>query len=451
MPANQHWHREAPLASKRLWEAALPHIRSEIGERNFNSWIAPLEVLERVDAVALAAPNARISASVNRHFVALIAKILRKLSGRPCSVQVSVCEDGGEKPFRTASTAHRLYTEATFDRFVVGDSNREAHALALAVAQGRFRGPSPLVVFGGVGLGKTHLARAVANAIHAAPSPRRVVCEPCTDFVDSFLAAMRGDRIDTLWSDIKQAAVLILDDIHFLAGHASTQEALLQVFAILHERGTPVVLTSDRAPQQIPDVERRLRHRFEGGVLAHIAPPAFDLRRRILLQKCRDRGLVVPDEVTAFLAEHVVGSGRALEGALTRVYAYAMDGRRDPNAPARLTRAVAAAALRLFDAPRAPVTPELVSAVVSEACGLSSRALASRRRTRDVTVARQLAMYLCRKYSRLPLKEIAHRLGRRDHSTVLHACDVVAGKRAADPTFDAMVDRLEELVRIRAG
>lgn len=442
---------EAASPPKRLWEAALPRLRSEIGERNFREWIAPLEVVERGEALALSAPNATISASVNRHFVSLIAKVLTRLSGRPCSVRVSVRQD--EEPpadHGLPSPARRSYAEATFGSFVVGESNRDAYAHALAVAQGRFTGPSPLVVFGGVGLGKTHLAGAIANAIQADASSQRAVCEPCADFVDRLLAAVRGERTDSPEAEIAQAAVLILDDIHFLAGQASTQEALLRLFAILHDQGTPVVLTSDRAPQQIPDIERRLRSRFEGGILASIVPPEFDLRRRILLQKSRDRGVELSNDVATLLAERVVGSVRALEGTLTRACAHAVGKGQDITAPLRITRAIAARALRTVETPRSPTTPEIVRAVVSEARGLPSRALASRRRTRDVTIARQLAMYLCRKYTRLPLTEIAHRLGRRDHSTVLHACEVVDAKRTADPTFDAMVNRLEELLQARA-
>lgn len=430
------------LSAQGAWRAALPRIRSQVGESNYDAWIAPLEVSGGPGSVALAAPNATISASVSRHFVPLIAKVLREVSGRQWSVEVASCPGPrGSADGRTEDRTRATDT-ATFDRFVVGESNLEAFQLAQAVVDGSFAGPSPLVLFGGVGVGKTHLASAIAKAVCARSPDQRVVCEASADFVGRLLAGMRGDQ-GAAAEQATDVAALILDDVHFLAGHTATQEALVAMFSVLHERGVPVVLTSDRAPQEIPDVDARLRRRFEGGVLSHIGPPATDLRRRILLQKAADRGIELSQEVAAFLAARVVGSGRTLEGALTRLHAYAMAG------ALPLTRGLVAKALRAFEARRQTISPDVIRAVVCEARGLSVRALSSRSRARDVTVARQLAMYLCRKYTDLPLTEIAVRLGRRDHSTVLHACEVITAKRERDPGFDAAVAQMEEIARTR--
>jgi len=412
-----------------------------VGDQNFETWIAPLMVTEGRDEVALAAPDNVVSASVNRHFIPVIAKVLAEVTGHRCTVRVSVGLP------ETRHYGPRPQEKATFQRFVVGGSNHDAYEHALAVATGRFRGPRPLVLYGGVGVGKTHLASAIANAIRSEFPTRAVICEPCTDFVDRLVATVGGEPQPGAPAALREVAALILDDVHFLAGHSSVQDALVQVFSTLHERGAPVVLTSDRAPREIPDVDQRLRERFEGGVMAQIFPPELDLRRRILLRKAADRGVELSNEVAQFLAERIVGSGRALEGALTRVCAYAANL---GSAPLRLTRAVVAAALRAFELPRASISPEVVGAVVAEARGLSLRGLCSRDRTRDVTSARQLAMYLSRKLTRLPLTEIARHFGRRDHTTVLHACAIIEARRGADPTFNAAVDRLEELVRARA-
>jgi chromosomal replication initiator protein len=439
----------APSA-QRLWDVALPRIRSQVGEQNFNAWIAPLAPFGDAESVALAAPTKAISASVNRHFVPLITKILTEVAGRRCNVRVSdethTVEATTRQPLFGGSWADE---EATFDRFVVGESNLEAFTHAVAVAEGRFGGPGPLVLCGGVGLGKTHLACAIANSVRRAHPDRLVVCQPSTDFVDRLLAVMRGEGPASSSEQVRDTAVLILDDVHFLAGQAATQEALVSLFSILHEHGTPVVLTSDRPPQEIPDVDERLRRRFEGGVLAGICRPELDLRRRILERKAADRGIDLPEDVAAFLAERIVGSGRALEGLLTRVHAYAVALTPSETGEVVLTVKLAADALRAFETPQSPISPEVIRAAVCEARGLPARALMSRRRTRDVTVARQLAMYLSRKYSGLSLSEIARRFGRRDHSTVLHAYGVVEGKRTSDPAFDAEVGRLEEVVRLR--
>ena len=453
MMSSKH-HRSSDTASALpvglLWDAALPRIRSKIGDDNFNAWIAPLEVSGGPDTVKLAAPTSVISASVNRHFIPLISGILKEIRGRPCTVQVSAATRFAEYPEEPSAVKTWTGREATFDRFVVGESNRDAYCHAVAVASGQFRGPSPVVLFGWVGLGKTHLAGAIANEMRAKHPSRPVICQPSTDFVDRLLLAMQGDRPHSSWDEVTEAAALILDDVHFLVGQAATQEALVQLFSLLHERGTPVVLTSDRPPQEIPDVDERLRRRFESGVLACIKPPEFDLRRRILLQKATDRGIDLPDDVAAFMAERVVGSGRTLEGVLTRLHAFAA-GQSSPDSPATpLTCRLAAKALRALNPPRASVTPELIRAVVSEVRGLPLRALTGGRRTREVTVARQLAMYLCRKHCELPLREIALRFGRRDHSTVLHACAVVEEKLASDSALQALVSKIEELVRTRA-
>jgi chromosomal replication initiator protein len=441
----------APATSqKRLWATALPRIRSQVGEHNFATWIAPLLVTEEETMLSLAAPDAAASASVNRHFVALISRVLSEISGRPCHVRVCVRE-AGATGVGAPPSAPSPQTLLSFQQFVVGPSNREAYEHAVAISRGEFLGPSPLVLCGGVGLGKTHLAYAIADAVRRGATALPVICEPGTDFVDRLLAAVQDHGETNSWTEVSRAAVLILDDVHFLSGQAETQEALLQVFSILHERGTPVVLTSDRVPREIADIEERLRRRFEGGVLALIRPPEQDLRRRILLQKAADRGVALSEDVAEFLAGRIVGSGRALEGALTRVCAHASNARGGAGAaPLRVTRAAVAAALRVFDPPQAAVTPELVAAAVAEAQGVPLRGLSSRRRTHDVTVARQLAMYLCRKLTRLPLVEIAHRFGRRDHSTVLHACEVVESRRTTDPAFAALIEHLHELIRTRA-
>ncbi len=436
-------------APARLWDAALPRIRAEVGEQNFAAWIAPLTATAESGTLALAAPNATISGSVARHFVALITKVLTEIAGRPCPVRISV---GSHSPAVEVSTSDRpartRSVDATFDRFVVGESNREAYEQALAVVEGRFRGPSPLVIHGGVGLGKTHLARAIGNVIRERPGAGQVICEPSMDFVDRLLAVVGGDDQGGLVS-FAEVAVLVLDDIHFLSRHAATQDALLELFSILHRQGTPVVLTSDRTPEQIPDLEQRLRRRFEGGLLVAIAAPDFDLRRRILARKAQDRGIELPTDVAAFLADRIVGNVRALEGALTRVSAYAA-GQVASGAALRITRAAASAALRAFMRPPRHVDPERIAVLVAEARGITPRALASRGRTRDVTVARQLAMYLCRAHTPLPLVEIAARFGRKDHTTVLHACSVVERLRAVDPQIDALITSLEAQLHTRA-
>jgi chromosomal replication initiator protein len=424
-----------------LWEQALPRIRAAVGDRNFETWIAPLVATEGRDEFELAAPDSVVSASVNRHFIAVISKVLGEVSGRRCAVRVSV------GPPEARQYGSPLQEKATFQRFVVGGSNRDAYEHALAVATGRFRGSRPLVLFGGVGVGKTHLANAIANAIRSEFPTRLVICEPCADFVDRLVATVGGEPGTDTPELLRDVAALVLDDVHFLAGQSSVQEALVQVFSALHEGGAPVVLISDRTPREIPDIDQRLRDRFEGGVMAEILPPELDLRRRILLRKAADRGVELSNEVAQFLAERIVGSGRALEGALTRVCAYAATL---GSTPLRLTRAVVAAALRAFEPPRGTIGPEIVAAVVAESRGLSTRELSSKDRSRNVTSARQLAMHLCRKLTRLSLIEIARHFGRHDHTTVLHACAVIEAKRAADPTFSAGVERLEELVRARA-
>jgi chromosomal replication initiator protein len=433
------------MAPRRLWEAALPRIREKVGERNFTIWIEPLRVEDNPDVLSLAAPDATVSASVNRHFVPLIARVLTEVGGKPCRVEVSV--GGTPAPAPAETRALPAYDDATFERFVVGDSNREAYGHAVAVAGDRFHGQSPLVIYGGVGLGKTHLARATANVRRVA-GDRGVVCESSTDFVGRSLEAMGRARSDA-WDRATAASLLILDDIHFLAPQASVQEALLELFATLHRLGTPIVLTSDRPPGDIPNLHRGLRSRFENGVLTEISPPEFDLRRRILLQKASDRGIDLPQDVASFLADRIVSSGRTLEGALTRVCAYAAGNQAPSGGPLRLTRPLAAAALRIFETPQDTVTPDVIASIVAEARGLTPRMLTSKRRTRDITLARQLAMYLCRTHSRLPLTAIATRFGRRDHTTVLHACEVMERKRATDPAFDELVVGLERQIRTR--
>jgi chromosomal replication initiator protein len=436
-----------PSPPARLWEDALPLIRSRVGDTNFASWIEPLRVCSG-NAVALAAPNTTVHSLVSRHFLPLINDVLSKVAGRPCTASVVVQPAIAPPPAAAPAPAPRapapLSANYTFERFVVGESNAAAFRHALAVAEGHPTGAEPLVLYGGVGVGKSHLGAAIGNAFRAAGPERRLLCGPCTDFVERLTAAMHSQAEDTFRAELAQVELLILDDVQFMEGQVAVQDELVRIFAHLHERGTPVVLTSDRPPQELSDLEQGLQRRFADGVHTFVGAPELDLRRRILVHKAAEQNVRLPAEVAELVATRVTDSVRSLEGALTYLIAHAA-ARGVP-----LTCALATEALRALAPPAVPITTELVRAVVCASFGLTQRALLSQRRTRNVTLPRQLAMYLCRKHCLAPLNQIAEAFGRRDHSTVLYACETIDEKLRGDHALQLRLKQLEELIMQRA-
>ncbi len=334
-----------------------------------------------------------------------------------------------------------LNPKYTFANFVVGASNQFAHAAAKAVATQPGDHYNPLFIYGGVGLGKTHLVNAIGHEIAERNPLARIAYLSSEAFMNDLIASLRRDRMGEFKDRFRRVDVLILDDVQLLAGRERTQEEFFHTFNSLYDQRRQIVLTSDKVPKEIPDLEERLRNRFEWGLIADIQPPDVETRVAILEKKAEAEGIPLTNEVALFLAAHVASNVRELEGALTRLGAYASLTRRP------ITIDFAREVLQVVLKPhQSGVTFEAISSAVCEHFSLRLGDLRSKRRSRNVAVPRQIAMYLCRQLLNVSFPYIGD-LFSRDHSTVIHANAVTKRRIKEDPSFQATVEQLEHAIR----
>lgn len=438
------------------WLAVLPQLREQVGERNFATWIAPIHCSRDEQGFCLEVESRFFQEWVTRHFLPCIRRALDAHTGSACQVRVVVAPSAApsapplrqEEPRRHTSGTRtpkigRLVPEYTFDAFVVGEANEMAYAAARAVAELPGRRFNPFFVWGGVGLGKTHLVNALAHDLLARPPRRRMACLAAEAFMNNLISSLRQDQMAAFRDRFRDVDVLILDDIEFLAGKERTQEEFFHTFNALYAAGKQVVLTSDKPPHAIAELEQRLRSRFEGGLIADIHPPTHAMRVVIVRQKAAAQGIDLDADVAAILAQRSGPSVRELEGALTRVLATAALG----GVP--LSRDMVERVL-------APVTPtasiisvDSVLETVAQHFRLSVGDLRSHRRSRSVAFPRQVAMYLARTLTSVSFPSIADAFGGRDHTTVIYAVRAVELRRNQDPSTDTLLTTLEGELRRR--
>lgn len=330
----------------------------------------------------------------------------------------------------------------TFDSFVVGPSNRFAHAACLAVAEAPAEAYNPLFIYGGVGLGKTHLMQAIAQYSRDVHKQPNIVYVSSETFTNELINALQHKAMPAFRTKYRSVDILLIDDIQFIAGKESTQEEFFHTFNALFEVNKQIVVSSDRPPRDIPHLEERLRSRFEWGLAADIQAPDFETRTAIIRKKTEDEGLHVPQDVQQYIAQQAQSNIRELEGALTRVVAYAQA----VNEP--LTVDVAARALQdLLAAQRPqPISIPTIQACVSRYYGLRPSDLTSRSRARSIAFPRQVAMYLARTLTNSSLPAIGAEFGGRDHTTIMHGCERVREQLEKDPALAATVKELKEQI-----
>jgi chromosomal replication initiator protein len=343
--------------------------------------------------------------------------------------------NGGRQP---AVRVGNLLPAYTFENFVVGPSNEFAHAAARAVANRPGEKYNPLFIYGGVGVGKTHLVNAIGHAVLAKNPFARIVYVASERFVNDMISSLRRDRMDDFKRRFRKVDLLIIDDVQFLAGRERTQEEFFHTFNSVHEAHHQIVLTSDKYPKDIPDLEERLRNRFEWGLTADVQAPELETRLAILQKKAESEGFALPTEVGSFVASQITSNVRELEGALTRLAAMAsLHG-------ADVTVEFAAKVLEPYLKDRTPsVTIDDVQRAVCDRYGLTLSEMKSKRRTQNVASARQVAMYLARKLVSASYPQIGNKFGGRDHTTVMHAQEAVKRRLESDPSLRSTIDGLE--------
>ncbi len=448
----EHASSAMPSPAQDLWQQALLRLQERLGRPGLGVEMflksARALSLDR-DALLVAVPNLMAKQWVEERYLAALREELHRVVGRPVDVRVVVSDEPAppERPpaARTPSTVDGMHLSPryTFETFVVGSGNRFAHAAAVAVAEAPARAYNPLFIYGGVGLGKTHLLQAIAHRLLAHPVPVRIFYCTGERFTNEVISAIQAGRTEDLRRKYRGVDVLLIDDIQFIAGKPSTQEEFFHTFNALHEAGKQIILASDRPPKEIPTLEDRLRSRFEWGLIADVQPPDYETRVAILRKKAELERMTVPPEVAEFIAQHFQSNIRELEGALVRVVAYATLTR------VPISVELAREVLRdiLPQHRPQPITIQAIQKAVAQHFGLREEDMTAKRRTKGVAFPRQVAMYLARELTDSSLPRIGEEFGGRDHTTVIHACERVRAEMQRDPHLAATVHALLQQLR----
>jgi chromosomal replication initiator protein len=428
-----------------IWDAIREELRRETPDFKFHIWLEPLELAGvRARTLYVRAPD-HIRTSVAERYLPLLRRAaIKRFDDRAV---VEIVDAGWTAPAERrvappdpdrGSGEGRLNPKYTFEQFVIGAGNRFAHAAALAVAELPAQAYNPLFLHGPPGIGKTHLLHAIGNYVRRYGAGLRVRYATIEEFTSEFVEAVRGKRTAGFKESFRGADVVLIDDVQFLAGRAKTREEFFHTFNVLLDSGRQLVMSSDRSPEELPDLEARLTERFRSGLVVELETPGVEVRRAILATRARLDGIEVPPEVIDEIAHQVASSVRALEGALIRVVAYAsLKG--EPPTPGLVCHVLQQ--LGQGTERESCGLAEIVDAAAEE-FGVERDALLARDRRPAVAVARQVAMYLARELTSHSLPEIGRGIGNRNHTTVLHAVDRVSTSIRTDPAVRSAVDNL---------
>ena len=435
-----------------VWQEALNHLEQQLGTQNFETWIKPLGVkIVQSGYITLEVPNKFFRDWLIEHFLVTIQDTLANLLHQTVTVSVVINQQSQRysepkrrinRPAQGAARITSLITKYTFESFVVGSSNQFAHAASEAVANQPGGHYNPLFIYGGVGLGKTHLVNAIGHTVLSKRPNARVVYLTSESFMNELIASLRRDRMSEFKAHFRNVDVLIIDDVQFLAGKERTQEEFFHTFNSLYESHKQIIITSDKFPKEIQKLESRLRNRFEWGLIADIQPPDVETRVAILLKKAEAEGVVLPHDVAVFIATNIDSNVRELEGALTRLGAFASLTKTE------ITTDLAKEVLRnTLGGLQREVTIENIQKMICEHFNVKLGELKSKRRTRNVALPRHLAMYLCRQYTSTSFPVIGSKFGGRDHSTVIHASKSIEEKIKKDPYIQATIEKLARTLK----
>jgi chromosomal replication initiator protein len=438
------------LTAEDLWTAISDRLKGALNDTTYGTWFGDAEGRElNDDAFVLAVPNDFTREWIEGHFVDLIGAALRDATGEERRVEVRVDHDvksAGpmEEPPKKTAAATAIQAKYTFDSFVIGSSNRFAHAAALAVAEAPAQAYNPLFIYGGTGLGKTHLLQAVGQYVAEHSGSLTVRYITSETFMNDFINSLRDKRIEGFKQRYRTYDLLLIDDIQFLEHKERIQEEFFHTFNSLYEAGRQIVISSDRPPREISTLEERLRSRFEWGLITDIQPPDLETRIAILRKKVKTDGIHVPDsQVLTFIAGRVSTNIRELEGALTRVVAFSsLTGR-------PMTVELAEDVLKdVFPQGEAQeVSIERIQTTVSDRFSLSMEELCGDRRSQNIVYPRQVAMYLSRELTDASLPKIGREFGGRDHTTVIHATSKIARLIREDRSVYNLVQELTARIK----
>ena len=454
---------EGRIDLHKVWSAALGVLQLGLTKANFETWFKDTTVVsEEDDVFCIGVPNAFAREWLENKYRPQVRDALQHIVGRTVDVrfvttaspraaasraqitpiQASSAAPMGQPERRDTPLGAVLNPRYTFSTFVVGSNNRLAHAAALSVAERPGHSYNPLFIYGGSGLGKTHLMHAIGSAVTSRHPRKRVAYATSEKFTNEFINSIRGQKQEEFRDRYRRIDVLLIDDIQFIAGKEGTQDEFFHTFNAIHEEGKQIVLSSDRPPKAIASLEERLRSRFEWGLIADISPPDLETRIAILRAKAEAQNVAVPPPVIDFLAQRIVSNIRELEGALTRVVAYAT-----LNAVPVTTELAQQMLQNILQAPRRPsLSPEKIVEIVARYYQVPVEQLRGKARDKQIVLPRQVAMFLMREETEAPLLRIGAALGGRDHSTVLHGCEKIEREIEGSDDFRREVSAIRELL-----
>lgn len=443
------------IDSLKIWQEAQPLLKERLGETVFETWILPLRVSLDKDTLVLAAPDTFFKDWVLKHYNDLIRETVLSLSKEESPIlSFEVSEEPlgpADKPPQPAIVNQRadstgqsfhLNPRYTFENFVVGPSNRHAHAYSLAVAESPAKAYNPLFIYGGVGLGKTHLIQAICNHIKSKSQNIKIAYLPSESFTNELIGAIQRHSTSAFRQKYRNAELLVIDDVHFFAGRESTQEEFFNTFNALYDAHKQIVLSSDRPPKEIANLQERLVSRFGWGLTIDIQPPDLETRVAILKKKIEREPVSVPEEVIFFIAQLIKTNIRELEGALVRTMAYSL--MEEEPITLGLTKEVLKDLLR---EPKKLITIDFIQRCVSEEFGRSLQELKTKRRNKTIVLPRQVAMYLSRELTDLSLPEIGEFFGGKDHTTVLHSYNKIKGELTKNGELKERVERIIQIIK----
>jgi chromosomal replication initiator protein len=439
------------------WTKTIEAIGAKVGSQAFDLWFKPLKLIQfSEEHIVLEVPNRFFKEWIEDHYPGLISETLKGFLKKEISVKFKIFEKKETSALknkrletkqedRRAKLASRgifLSPKFTFDTFVVGASNQFAHAASRAVADAPGKAYNPLFIYGGVGLGKTHLMNAIGNKIIDRQPNIKLLYAPAEQFTNEFVYSMRNDKMDEFKAKYRNLDVLIIDDVQFIAGKSGTQEELFHTFNALYDAQKQIVFSSDRPPKDISPITERLRSRFGMGLIADIQIPDVETKMAILGKKSEMEGIELPEDVCYFLANKIKSNIRDLEACMIRLGAHSsLTGK-------AITVEMAKEVLKdlIHDEEKA-ITVEYVQKRVCEYYGLKVQDIKAKKRTKDIAFPRQVAMYLSKLLTDSSLSEIGKNFGGKDHSTVIHACKLIEDRRQKDEDFDRKIDYLIKKIR----
>lgn len=431
------------------WEKVLNQLKEILSVPAFETWFRPVEFVdENEKEIVLKVPSNLIRELLETKFAGLIKATIQEQTGKDLQLNIIVQEKKPKEPPVIIMNNITLHKDYTFEEFIVGSSNELAYAAAKNVALNPGKAYNPLYIYGGVGLGKTHLLHAIGHELIRNFGQKISIIYTSTEkFTNEVIYAIQNaqsntDLIDRFHKKYRNTDVLLIDDIQFLAGKERTQEEFFHTFNALYEAGKQIVITSDVPPKDLPTLEDRLRTRFEVGLIADISPPDFETRVAILKKKAQKENITINDDVINYIAENIFSNIRELEGALIRLIAKA--SLLNQNITVEFAKKALSDIIKQADV---PITINKIKKIVAEYFGIDVESLSDKKRTQNIVLPRQVAMYLARKFTDLSLPQIGEAFGGRDHTTVMHAFNKIEEEVKKTETMSALVGEIIERLK----